>query len=40
MKTPIDIVEIKKAVKDGLITVFVKDNIIYLRNKVGECVAI
>lgn len=38
--TDIDIVDVKKVVKDGLITVYVKDNIIYLRNKVRECVAI
>lgn len=39
-KTPIDIVDIKNAVKDGQLEAYVKNGIIYLTNDIGECVEI
>lgn len=39
-KTPIDIVDIKNAVKDGQLKAYVKNGIIYLTNDIGECVEI
>ena len=40
MKRPIDIVDIKQAVKQGQITAYVKDGKIYIKNDSGECVQI
>jgi hypothetical protein len=40
MKRPIDIVDIKQAVKQGEITAYVKDGKIYIKNEIGECVQI
>lgn len=36
----IDIVDIREMVNLGLLTSYVKDDTIYLKNSIGECVAI
>ena len=40
MKKKTDIVDIKKAINDGQLTVYVKDGKIYMKNEIGECVQI
>lgn len=39
-KIVIDVVDIKTAVKQGQLSSYVKDNIIYLKNEAGEVVEI
>lgn len=36
----IDIVDLKEAVKDGAISFYIKDNVIYCKNKTGEVVKV